>query len=276
VPDIPDVPWRQTNRASWDERVGVHVESDFYDVEGFLAGRDTLRTFEPDELGPVEGCSLVHLQCHFGLDTLSWARRGATVTGLDFSPPAIDEATRLADALGIDASFVCADVYDAPQVLGRRFDVVYTGRGALNWLPDLDRWAGVVAALLNPGGRFYLLEFHPLGWITADESLDIVYDYFNNGTPFIDDSAEDYADPNRPLVNAMTYEWPHGLGEVLSALAGTGLRIEFLHEFDEISHLRWPFLEEQPGRRRVYRLPAGMPSLPLEYSILTRAPEVPH
>jgi SAM-dependent methyltransferase len=145
-----------------DERVPIHTASDFYDVEGFLAGASSLRPFEVAEVGDVSGRTLVHTQCHFGLDALSWARRGATVTGLDFSQPAIDAARALAARAGLQAEFVQADVYDATSALGgRRFDVVYTGLGAINWLPDIEAWARTMASLVAPGGIFYLSEFHP-------------------------------------------------------------------------------------------------------------------
>jgi 2-polyprenyl-3-methyl-5-hydroxy-6-metoxy-1,4-benzoquinol methylase len=143
------VDWRALNRANWDDRVPVHLASSFYDLPAFRAGADTLRRFEPAEAGDVTGKRLVHLQCHIGLDTLSWARRGALVSGLDFSAPAISAASALASELGIEATFVVSDVYDAVAALGRaRFDIVYTGIGALAWLPDIPRWARVVAELL--------------------------------------------------------------------------------------------------------------------------------
>lgn len=158
------------NRDWWDERVPIHVGSEFYDVESFKAGRDPLGPFEVAELGPVEGRTMAHLQCHFGLDSLGWARRGARVAGLDFSRPAVEAAAELARELGLDAEFVCADVHDAAEAFGgRRFEIVYTGGGALNWLPDLDRWAGVVAGLLEPGGTLYLVEFHPVTFAFADD-----------------------------------------------------------------------------------------------------------
>jgi SAM-dependent methyltransferase len=161
----PGAAWLANNRDSWNERVPIHVASAFYDVDGFKAGRAELYAYELRDVGSVRGKDLVHLQCHFGLDTLSWAKRGARVTGVDFSAPAIEAATRLAGEMGVRAKFVVANVYDAPAVLRRRFDVVYTGRGALSWLPDVRRWAAVVARLLRPGGLFYLTEFHPAEWM---------------------------------------------------------------------------------------------------------------
>src|SRR3954447_6521687 len=186
------------NREMWDERVPLHVGSDFYDVDSFRAGTTSLKPFEIEEVGDVNGRTLLHLQCHFGLDTLSWATRGATVTGLDFSPPAVEAATGLARELGLDqrSRFVSANVYDAVGALGgEQFDIVYTGGGALNWLPDLERWAGVVSALLRPGGFLYLCEFHPFTWVFPyRDELVVTNDYFNTGAQF-DDEPGSYTDP---------------------------------------------------------------------------------
>jgi len=163
--------WLSRNRELWDERVPIHVASELYDVDSFVAGRSTLRPFDLAEVGAVDGLTLVHPQCHFGLDTLSWARRGARVTGLDFSPPAIAAARAIAERAGIEAEFVEANVYDAVNALGgRRFDIVYTGLGALNWLPDIERWARTMLELMAPGGRFYLAEFHPFTNVFGDAS----------------------------------------------------------------------------------------------------------
>jgi SAM-dependent methyltransferase len=160
------VDWRALNRANWDSRVPVHLASSFYDLAGFRAGACTLRPFEVSEVGSVVGRRLVHLQCHIGLDTLSWARRGALVSGLDFSVPAIEAASALAASLGLPATFVVADVYDAVDAFGgQKFDIVYTGIGALVWLPDVPDWSRVVAGLLAPGGFVYLAEGHPFAQV---------------------------------------------------------------------------------------------------------------
>jgi SAM-dependent methyltransferase len=260
--------WRALNQAFWDERVPIHVAGRFYDVEGFKAGRETLRPFELEEMGAVAGRDLVHLQCHFGQDTLAWARHGARVSGLDFSAPAIEAARRLADEMGIAADFVAADVYDAAEALGqRRFDIVYTGLGALNWLPDIDRWAGVVASLLRPGGFLYLAEFHPFSAVFADDELSARYPYFRT-EPREWEEPGTYADLDARTEHNRTHEWNHGLGKVVTALVAAGLRIEFLHEHDYTLFPRWPFLEEEGGN---YRLPAGMPSLPLMLSLRASA-----
>jgi SAM-dependent methyltransferase len=262
--------YRDVNKAMWDERVPIHVASEYYDVEGFLAGRSDLRAFERGELGDVRGLNLVHLQCHFGLDTLSWAREGAHVAGLDFSAPAIEAARDVAARAGIDADFVAADVYDAPQAFpGRRFDVVYTGLGALNWLPDIERWAQVVASLLEPGGRLYLVEFHPLtNTVFGDETLEVTYPYFKTD-PFEWNDPGTYADLTAKTTHNRSIEFQHTLGDIVTAVVGAGLRLEWLHEHDHTLFERWPCLVRHEDR--TYRLPEGTPSLPLMFSLLAAA-----
>ena len=263
--------WREANRANWDERVPIHVSGEFYDVAGFKAGQERLRPFELSEVGSVVDKDLVHLQCHFGIDTLSWARRGARVVGLDFSAPAIEEARRLAAELGLDADFVQSDVYDAPDSLGGRdFDVVYTGLGALNWLPDVRRWSGVVASLIRPGGFLYLSEFHPFSWVFGDDDLTVAYDYFHGEEPEVWDEPGTYADFDAETIHNRTYEWNPTLGEVVSAVIGAGLDLEFLHEHDYTLFPRWPFLEKSGFD--TYRQPNGTPKLPLMYSLRARKP----
>jgi SAM-dependent methyltransferase len=260
----------ELNRAFWDERVPIHTASEFYDVERFLAGASTLRPFEPEELGDVRGLSLVHLQCHFGLDTLSWARLGAKVTGLDFSEPAIAFARDLTARAGLGADWFVSDVMRADEALGgRRFDVVYTGLGALNWLGDIDRWARVVRALLAPGGRLHLVEFHPLTEVFAEESLEVRYGYFHEGPREWPEEDGSYAELEARTEHNATVEFAHPLGEVVSAIAAHGLRIEFLHEHDYTLFPRWPMLRREEGG--IYRLPEGTPSLPLMYSLVARA-----
>jgi 2-polyprenyl-3-methyl-5-hydroxy-6-metoxy-1,4-benzoquinol methylase len=258
----------ELNRAWWDERVPLHVGSEFYDVESFKRGRDPLRPFELEEVGDVAGKSLVHLQCHFGLDTLAWARHGARVAGLDFSAPAIEAARQIAEDIGVDAEFVQADLYDAPRALGgRRFDVVYTGLGALNWLPDVKRWAEVVASLVEPGGCLYLSEFHPFSWVFGDDDLTVEYDYFHQRHEFED--AGTYADLEARTEHNKTEEWQHTLGEVVTAVIDAGLTVEFLHEHDYTLFPQWPLLEKSGFD--TYRLPEGRPRIPLMFSLRARA-----
>jgi SAM-dependent methyltransferase len=259
----------ELNRAFWDERVPIHTASDFYDVESFKAGRDPLRPFELEEVGDVVGRRLVHLQCHFGVDTLAWARHGARVIGLDFSPPATEAARELAAEIGVEADFVTADVYDAVEALeGRRFDIVYTGLGALTWLPDLRRWARVAAELVEPGGFLYVSEFHPFQWIFGDEDLSIAYDYFHQPLEF--ESPGSYADFEAKTDNNRTEEWSHALSDVIMSVIDAGLVLELFSEHDYTLFPRWPFLEKRGFD--TYRLPEGHPSLPLMYSLRARRP----
>jgi SAM-dependent methyltransferase len=261
--------WLTTNRRMWDERVPLHAASDFYDVEGFKAGRPALLPHEIDELGPLDGMRLAHLQCHFGLDTLDIARlhQTVTVTGLDFSAPAVDAATRLAGQLRLaDRSrFVLGDVYRAAEILGHeRFDVVYTGKGALLWLPDLDRWAQVVFSLLEPGGFLYLNELHPVAEVLgAGEPLP-VRDYFATEAEVCEDPGS-YAVPGATTVHNNRYQWQHPLSRVLTALLGAGLRLELFHEWDFALDDLHRWLVRGPDGRR--RWPPGMGTLPLMYSL---------
>ncbi|MEV0229596.1 class I SAM-dependent methyltransferase [Nonomuraea sp. NPDC050786] len=256
------------NRANWNARVPIHVASDFYDVEGFKAGRNAIRSFERDEVGDVAGRSLVHLQCHFGLDTLSWARLGAEVTGLDFSESAIEQARALAAECGIPARFVTADVYDAVEALGgATYDIVYTGIGALVWLPDLTRWAETVARLLKPGGFLYLAELHPFADILDEETGAVVtHDYFEKG-PHVWEYPHTYTG-SEVLEHQTSVQFQHGLGEVVSAVTAAGLRVEFLHEHDQTFFRRFATLVVSDG---AHRFPEGAPRVPLVYSLRASA-----
>ncbi|PWS45590.1 SAM-dependent methyltransferase [Streptomyces sp. FT05W] len=262
--------WHEINRARWDERVPIHAAGDFYGLDAFLAGRDALRDFELAEAGDVTGRTLLHLQCHIGLDTLSWARHGAAhVVGLDFSGPAVETARGLARSLELPAdraAFVAADVYDAAQAVpDSSYDIVYTGLGALNWLPDVTRWAEVAASLVAPGGFLYLAEFHPFTDCLDDETgSTVTYDYFSREA-WVDDSPGTYADLDAVTVHNRSVEWQHPVGEVVSALAAAGLRIEFLHEHDASLSPRYQVLKR--GRDGYYRFPSDRPRIPMMYSV---------
>lgn len=270
--DPTDRERRAANRANWDERVPIHLASEYYDVPAFRAGAPAVRPFVAEAVGSVAGLDLVHLQCHFGLETLDWARRGARVTGLDFSRPAVDAATALAAELGLPARFVRGDVYDAPALLGERFDIVYTGIGALNWLPDVAAWAAVVGALLRPAGALHLVEFHPLADILGDEDLGFAFDYLG-GAPIEWDEPGTYADPGAATRHNRSFEWIHPLGEVVTGLIAAGLRIESLREYDHTVYARWPFLER--GEDGLWRMPEGMPRPPLMYALRARTEAAP-
>ncbi|MFI9259303.1 class I SAM-dependent methyltransferase [Streptomyces sioyaensis] len=262
--------WREANRARWDERVALHTASDFYDQDRFRRVRDVLRDFEIAEVGDVTGRSLLHLQCHFGQDTLSWAHRGAArVVGLDFSEPAVEAARDLAAELGYAsdrAAFVAADVYDAAEAVpDAAYDIVYTGIGALNWLPDLERWADTAASLVAPGGFLYLAEFHPLCDALDDETGSrIVHDYFSRDA-WVGETPGSYTDFGAPTVNNRSVEWQHRLGDVVSALAGAGLRIDFLHEHDMTMFQRFAALRRD--RDGYHRFGPDRPRIPLMYSL---------
>ncbi|MBN1423312.1 class I SAM-dependent methyltransferase [Candidatus Fermentibacteria bacterium] len=253
----------RSNRDLWDELTVINAASEFYDVPGFMGGTSTLLPLEVEELGDVTGKSLLHLQCHFGLDTLSWARRGAVVTGVDFSHRAIDLAIRIAREVGIDARFVCSDLYDAPAVLQGAFDVVFTSAGVLCWLPDLAEWAKVVAHFVRPGGLFYLREFHPLAGMFDDTigsgPPQLRHPYFPQDAPLRFEPDGSYADPSA-VVTAPSHEWPHSLSEIVSFLIDAGLTVEFLHEFPFTTYRSHGFLQQDPdGLWRYPGLPSGLP-----------------
>lgn len=260
--------WRDLNRAFWDERVPAHVASDFYDVAGFKAGADTLEPHEVRMAGDVAGLRVAHLQCHFGLDSLSWARRGASVVGLDFSPTAVATANGLAAELDLDGRFVCADVYDAASALGgERFDVVYTGLGALNWLPDLARWAAVVRQVASPGGRLLLSEFHPVSWM-FDQEPTLAFSYFD-AEPFLSDEPGSYADRAAATEHDQTVEFAHPIGEVLTVLLAEGFVLRAFEEYDHTLFPQFPWLTQgEDGRWR----PDGVTALPLMYALVAEAP----
>ena len=250
----------------------IHLVSRFYDVEGWLRDERGPRPREVAALGDVSGLRLLHLQCHFGLDTLAWARAGAEVTGLDFSPAAIEAARHLAQRAGLAdrATFVCGDVLDAAAALGHEtFDVVYVSLGALCWLPSVDRWASQVAALVEPGGRFYLHDGHPLAWALAEDSLSIEHTYFEEREPYIDDSEVTYTDADRPIASRRSYEWNHGIGETVTALIRYGLQLDWIVEHDWTVNQRFPWLVPDADGQWVS---LDGPRVPLSFSVLAHRP----
>lgn len=264
----------RVNRRRWNEVVAIHASAPSYDLEGFRRGRLSLHSLERDEVGPVRGRRLLHLQCHFGLDTLSWARLGADVTGVDYSPAAIGLARSLAAELHIPATFVESNLYRLRRSLRGKFDIVYVSYGAINWLPDLRKWAQIIASYLQPGGAFYMVEGHPAAGVFDDERkagpLHVIRPYFPGAAPTRFVTPGDYADFTAKVRNKVTYEWGHPIGEVVSELARAGLRIEFLHEFPFCAWRAFPFMKK--GKDGWWRMPAGMPSLPLMFSVRARAP----
>ncbi len=247
--------YRTVNRENWDERVPAHLASPDYEVGRYAEDPSFLShvvRFDVPRLGEIRGLRGVHLQCHIGTDTVSLTRLGASMTGLDFSAPAVAGARRLAELTGADARFVQADVYAAPEVLGKsQFDLVFTGIGALCWLPDIRRWAGVVSALLRPGGRLFLREGHPMLW-TVDEfrtdgTLTVEYPYFEREEPLVLEEEGTYVATDVAFQHNLTHSWNHGLGEIITALMDAGLRLTALTEHDSIPWQAFPGRMEQIG-----------------------------
>ena len=259
------------NRANWNERTPVHAASDFYDVTGFKAGRNTLNRFERATVGDVRGKSLLHLQCHFGLDTLSWVRLGAKATGVDISDEAVALARQLNDEAGLDARFIRSNIYDLPAVLDGEFDIVYTAMGVLAWLPDLVSWARLVSRYLKPGGLFYLLEIHPASQVFDDETtlaserdLNVRYGYFPDpdGMSFAG-GAPSYAG-DEPIASAC-HEWQHSIGEILGALLDAGLRLTSFAEHPATLYRQFSGMTR--GDDGLWRLPFDRDLLPLVFEL---------
>lgn len=249
------------NKKLWDAWTSINARSDFYDVDAFRAGAESLQPVELEELGEVRGKTLLHLQCHFGLDTLSWARRGARATGVDFSPEAIRLARTLAAELEIEARFVCSNLYDLPQVLDERFDVVFTSYGVIEWLRDLTAWGRLVASYLRPGGTFYMVEFHPVALTAGDGGEMFHHPYFPSAEPIRTVESGSYADPDAELTR-VSYAWNHTLGEVVTALAAAGLELEYLHELPYSPYDCFEFTHEaEPGKAAIPGLEGKVPML---------------
>ena len=211
------------NKESWNKRVEPHLKSDFYDMESFLKGKNSLNAFELNLLGDVSGKSILHLQCHFGQDSISLSRTGAKVTGIDLSDKAIETAQSIAQQLGTDTKFVCSDVYDLPNVLEGKFDIVFTSYGTIGWLPDLEKWASVISHFLKPEGKFVFAEFHPVIWMYDNDFSKVAYSYFNDGA--IEETQEGtYADKSAS-ISIEYISWNHSLSEVFTALLGNGMQI---------------------------------------------------
>ncbi|MBS1570130.1 MAG: class I SAM-dependent methyltransferase [Bacteroidetes bacterium] len=252
----------EVNRALWNARTKHHTGSKFYDVEGFLAGKNSLSGKELELLGDVMGQKLLHLQCHFGQDTLSLARMGAQVTGLDLSDVAIAEAGKLAARMGLNANFVTANVLDFQAALEGRFDIVFTSYGVLGWLPELGGWARNIARYLKPGGKLVLVEFHPAVWMFDNEFKEVAWSYFNRQR-IVETEQSTYAD-NTAQINLESHTWNHSLAETFTALLGAGLRIEHFEEMDGSPHNC--FANTVQGADGLYRIAGMQGKLPMVFS----------
>ena len=223
----------EVNKDTWDKKVSIHSKSEFYNVEGFKKGKTSLNSYELKELGNVKGKSLLHLQCHFGQDTLSLSRLGAKCTGIDLSGEGIKKAKILNKELGLDATFIESNLYDVPKNVEGKFDIVFASYGVIGWLPDLKTWGEIIASKLKSGGIFYLIEFHPIVWMFdyLQTPPKLVYPYQNSDVIY-EEYKGTYTNNDSDIISK-EYGWNHGLGEVVSALTEAGLQIEFLHEFEE-------------------------------------------
>lgn len=246
------------NRASWNNRVDTHLKSEFYDLEGFMKGNSSLNPIELNLLGDISGKTILHLQCHFGQDSISLSRLGAEVTGVDFSNKAIESAEQIAKDTQSNTKFICCDIYELPQFLDEKFDIVFTSYGTIGWLPDMNKWAKIIAQYLKPNGKFVFAEFHPVVWMFDDNFEKIGYNYFNSGELFESENGT-YADKNADI--SLSYiNWNHSISEVLNSLIKNGLEI---NEFDEFDYSPYNCflhtIEVEPKKFRIKHLDNKIP-----------------
>lgn len=255
------------NKAAWNAKTAVHVESDFYDMPSFLAGNSSLKSLETELLGDVRGKKILHLQCHFGQDTLSLARMGAEVTGVDLSDAAIAKARELSSEMNLPATFVNCDVYSLKEHLSGTFDCVFTSYGTIGWLPDLDRWADIIRHFLKPGGQFVMVDFHPVVWMFDDRFREIQYNYFNTET-IVESIEGTYAD-REAGISTETISWNHPTSEILQSLMDAGLQLHQYREWDYSPYNCFQELtEDTPG---VFRVKHMGNKIPMVYGIVAFA-----
>lgn len=254
----------EINRESWNNRVEAHLKSRFYDLESFVKGKSSLNSIELDLLGDIRGKSILHLQCHFGQDTISLFRLGAEVTGVDLSDKAIDSARQLTRDTNSDANFICCDIYDLPDHLDRQFDIVFTSYGTIGWLPDLDKWAKVISRYLKQNGKLVFVEFHPVVWMFDDNFEKIGYNYFKSDA-IIETENGTYADKSADIV-LESVSWNHGLSEVIRSLIKNGLEIISFDEYDYSPYNCFSkTIEFEEGKFRIEHLGN---KIPMVYSIV--------
>lgn len=253
-----DIDYLEINKESWNKRTDVHIDSDFYDMKGFMQGHTSLKEIELGLLGDIKGKSILHLQCHFGQDSLSLQRMGAQVTGVDLSDKSIDKARQVAKELNLDTEFICCDLYDAVNHIDKKFDMVFTTYGTVGWLPDMDKWAHVVSHFLKPNGTFIFADFHPVVWMMDDDFETVSYNYFNSG-PLIEKLSGTYTNPEAEL-NQVYVDWNHGIGEVVNSLIKNGLQIQLLDEFDYSPYNCFRHtVEFEPGKYRIKHMDNKLP-----------------
>lgn len=258
----------ETNLKHWNELVSVHTDKNCYNLDDFMKNPNSLHSVELEALGNVQDKTLLHLQCHFGMDSLSWAKLGAKVTAMDFSDKGIEFAKTLSKKLNIPTYFICSNIYDLPDVLDEKFDIVFTSYGALYWLHDIPRWAKIVSNYVKKGGTFFIAEFHPVFGVFDDNNktdLVVKYPYFDIGEPMYFDECGSYADPNAKLKNNETYGWSHSLSTIINSLISAGLTIQSFNEFPFSVDFLLPFMVK--GSDGYYRLRDTDQELPLMFSI---------
>lgn len=254
------------NRKSWNNRVDAHLLSEFYDLPSFKNGVNSLNEIELKLLGDLEGKSVLHLQCHFGQDTISLSRLGAKALGVDLSDMAIEKGKELALELGVDTAFVCSDIYDLPRHLDQKFDIVFTSYGTIGWLPDLDKWASIIKRFLNPGGQFVFVEFHPFIWMYDDDFEKIKYRYFNDG-PITETEEGTYADKSAAISQDYVM-WNHSLSEVMTSLLKAGLQIQGFEEYDYSPYNC--FNKTVAIASKKYRIAQWDNKIPMVYAIIAK------
>ncbi|MBI2033395.1 MAG: class I SAM-dependent methyltransferase [Candidatus Levybacteria bacterium] len=257
------IDYSKVNKKWWNEVTSIHAKSALYNLNNFKKGKTSLESIEKEELGVVKGKSLLHLMCHFGMDTLSWAREGAIATGVDLSDHSIMLAQQLSREIKVPADFICSDIYNLPQVLDKKFDIVFTSYGVLCWVKDIKKWARLISHFLKDGGTFYIVELHPFCNILSHD-LKLYYKYFDKG-PYIDDSTGTYADWDAD-VKGLTYEWSYTMGDVINSLIGVGLTIEYVHEFPFSTYDQFPGFMEI-NKKGQYVLKNKKIQLPLLFSL---------
>ncbi len=248
----------EINKKSWNNKTDVHLKSDFYNVEGFIKGETSLNEIELKLLGGIKGKTILHLQCHFGQDSISLQRLGAEVTGIDFSDKAIESANELAKQTKSGTKFICCNIYDLPQHLNQQFDIVFTSYGTIGWLPDIDKWAKIVSTFLKPRGKFVFVEFHPVVWMFDNDFTKVEYDYFK-AQAIVETISGTYADREASITDE-TIGWNHGIGEVLSSLLKNNLEINSFEEFNYSPYNCFHETEEfEPKKYRIKHLQNKIP-----------------
>ncbi len=254
----------QKNKAAWNDKTDHHFNSAFYDVDSFVKGKNSLNKIELDLLDDVTGKTILHLQCHFGMDSISLSRMGAIVTGVDLSDKAIEKAKELALKTNTNAEFICCDLYDLGEHLDKQFDIVFTSYGTIGWLPDMDKWAAIISKYLKQGGTFFFADFHPVLWMFDDDFEKITYKY-EKSDPIIETISGTYADRSAPIISE-TISWNHSISEVLNSLIKHGLEITVLNEYDYSPYNCFNKTEEfEPGKFRINHL---QNKIPMVYAIV--------